>query len=112
MLSYLLLLFIPASLVPRLLFDAGPLLVFATSAIAVAVLAAWVRQATEHLAERAGSTVDGLLNVPFGSIAELAPALFVLANVPRRRIGANYRFDYRDKPAQVGPGDVRGRPGP
>ena len=80
MLSYLLLLFIPASLVLRFVFDAGPLLVFATSAIAVAVLADWVRQATEQLAERAGSTVGGLLNISFGSIAELVLALFVLAS--------------------------------
>ena len=80
MLSFALLLFIPASLALRFLFNASPLLVFATSAVAVAVLADWVRRATEQLAERAGSTVGGLLNISFGSIAELVLALFVLAS--------------------------------
>lgn len=80
MASYALLLFIPVSLALRFLAHASPLLVFATGAVAVAVLANWVRRATEQLAERAGSTVGGLLNISFGSIAELVLALFVLAS--------------------------------
>jgi len=80
MLSYALLLFVPVSLALRFLVHASPLLVFATAAVAVAVLADWVRRATEQLAERAGSTIGGLLNISFGSIAELVLALFVLAS--------------------------------
>jgi Ca2+:H+ antiporter len=76
----LLLLLVPISLVLRFLTDAAPLLVFTSGAAAVAVLADWVRRATEQLAKRAGSTIGGLLNVSFGSIAELVLALFVLAS--------------------------------
>ena len=42
-------------------------------------LAEWIRRATEHLAERAGPAIGGLLNVSFGNTAELILALFVLA---------------------------------
>ena len=74
------LLAIPVSLSLRWGFEAGPIWVFAAATIAVAVLADWVRRATEQLAERAGSAVGGLLNVTFGSIAELVLSLFVLAS--------------------------------
>lgn len=73
-----LLVFIPISLGLRFLLNAPPLLVFATGAIAVGVLADWVRRATEQIASRAGGAIGGLLNVSFGSIAELVLALFVL----------------------------------
>lgn len=79
MLKFALLLLAPAALALRL-FGAPSLVVFALGAAAVAVLADWVRRATEQLAERAGSAVGGLLNVSFGSIAELVLALFVLAD--------------------------------
>ena len=59
-------------------------LVFLTSAAAITVLADWIRRATEQLAERAGSTIGGLLNVSFGNIAELMLALFIL---PKRILG-------------------------
>ena len=80
MTSVALLLFIPLSLVLKYLVGAGPIWLFLTGVIAVGVLADWVRRATEQLAERAGSAVGGLLNVSFGSIAELVLALFVLAH--------------------------------
>ena len=80
MISLILLLFVPASLALRFLAHASPLLVFAASVVAVGVLSDWIRRATEQLAERAGSTIGGLLNVSFGSIAELVLALFVLAS--------------------------------
>jgi Ca2+:H+ antiporter len=48
-------------------------------ALAIAVLADWTRRATEQLAERAGPAVGGLMNVSFGSLAEIILALFVLA---------------------------------
>src|ERR1700736_4171944 len=53
--------------------------VFLTGAAAIAVLADWIRCATEQLAERAGSAIGGLLNVSFGNTAELVLALFVLS---------------------------------
>ncbi|MFL5257513.1 MAG: calcium/proton exchanger [Rhodopila sp.] len=79
MISALCLLFVPVSLILEYVVHAGPVWVFLTSAIAVAALADWIRRATEQLSERAGSAIGGLLNVSFGSIAELALALFVLA---------------------------------
>src|SRR5215471_11998228 len=57
----------------------SPIWIFITAAAAIAVLADWVRKATEQLAERAGSTIGGLLNVTFGNTAELVLALFVLS---------------------------------
>ena len=47
--------------------------------LAIAILADWIRRATEQLAERAGSAIGGLLNVSFGNTAELVLALFVLS---------------------------------
>ncbi|HJU19368.1 MAG TPA: calcium/proton exchanger [Stellaceae bacterium] len=77
--SLLLLLTVPVSLALKYLFAAPPLWVFASAVVALAVLADWVKQATEQVAERAGPAIGGLLNVSFGSIAELILALFVLA---------------------------------
>jgi len=58
---------------------AASVAVFLSSAGAVAVLAEWIRRATEQLAKYTGPAVGGLLIVSFGSIAELLLALFVLA---------------------------------
>jgi Ca2+:H+ antiporter len=77
--AYALLLFIPLSLALHFLVEAPPTWIFLTGAAAIAVLADWVRRATEQLAERAGSTIGGLLNVSFGNTAELVLALFVLS---------------------------------
>ena len=73
-----LLAFIPISLALKYLFGASALVIFATSAIAVAALAEWVRRATDHIAARVGPAIGGLLTISFGSIAELVLALFVL----------------------------------
>ena len=43
------------------------------------MLADSVRRATEQMAERVGPAIGGLLNVSFGSVAEIILALFVLA---------------------------------
>lgn len=58
---------------------ASPPWVFLTGAVAIAVLADWVRRATEQLANTVGAAIGGLLNVSFGSLAELILAAFVLA---------------------------------
>ncbi len=55
-------------------------LVFAAGAAGIAVLADWVKRATEQLAHHAGPAIGGLVTVSFGSVAELVLALFVLAD--------------------------------
>ena len=52
--------------------------VFCAGAVAVAVLADWIRRATDHLATHLGPAIGGLLNVSLGSLAELILAFFVL----------------------------------
>jgi Ca2+:H+ antiporter len=81
MMSYLPLLFVPLSLALRHLVNAP-------AAAAIAVLADWLRRATEQLAERAGSAIGGLLNVTFGNTAELVLALFVLSRAESRVVQA------------------------
>jgi Ca2+:H+ antiporter len=85
--AYALLLFVPLSIALRYLVDATPTWVFLTS-VAIAVLADWIRRATEQLAERAGSTIGGLLNVSFGNTAELVLALFILSQAQTRVVQA------------------------
>jgi hypothetical protein len=52
--AYALLLFVPLSLALRHIIDAPPGWIFLTSAAGIAVLADWIRRATEQLAARAG----------------------------------------------------------
>ena len=77
MISTWLLLVVPAAVAAYLL-HLPALPVFALGVVAVGVLADWVRRATEQVANRAGPAVGGLLNISFGSVAELVLALFVL----------------------------------
>lgn len=79
MISLLLLLVVPLSAALHLVWGASPLWVFVTAAIGVMVLAYHVSSATEAVAEAAGPAIGGLLNVSFGSVAELVLAIFVLA---------------------------------
>jgi len=74
----LLLVFLPVAAGLHYFAPNDPILVFVTGAIAVAVLADWVRQATEQVAAHAGPAIGGLLTVTFGSIAELLLGFFVL----------------------------------
>ena len=69
--------FIPLAVILELL-HAGPTLIFATSAIGVIPTAALMGSATEHLADRAGPGIGGLLNVTFGNLPELLIAFFAL----------------------------------
>jgi len=57
---------------------AAPGIVFLVSALAVLPLAQYLGEATEHLAERAGPAVGGLLNATFGNAAELIIAIVAL----------------------------------
>ena len=86
--AYALLLFVPLSLALRYPVEAPPAWVFLASAAAITVLADWIRRSTEQLAERAGSTIGGLLNVSFGNTAELMLALFILSRAQTRVVQA------------------------
>ena len=77
--TFLPLALVPVSLLLHYLLHVPPLWDFLVGALAIAVLADWTRRATEQLAERAGPTIGGLMNVSFGSLAEIILALFVLA---------------------------------
>src|SRR5215472_7249052 len=74
----LMLLFIPLAIVLEHLAPEHHLLVFVASGLAILPLAAWMGRATEHLAERMGEGVGGLLNATFGNAAELIIALAAL----------------------------------
>lgn len=53
--------------------------IFITSCIAIVPLAGWLGEATEHIADRAGEGVGGLLNATFGNAAELIIASIALS---------------------------------
>ena len=78
MIGSLLLLLIPLSLVLAYWLPAAPIWVFVVSGAAIIPVANWMRVATDHLAKRTGPAIGGLVNVAFGSVAELILALFVL----------------------------------
>jgi Ca2+:H+ antiporter len=74
---YLLVPFIPLAIVLEIA-GAGPIILFATSALGVIPTAALMGRATEELAMRSGPGIGGLLNVTFGNAPELIIALFAL----------------------------------
>jgi Ca2+:H+ antiporter len=51
---------------------------FVISCVAVLPLAAWIGNATEHLAHRMGPTYGALFNATFGNFAELIIAIFAI----------------------------------
>lgn len=73
----LLLLAVPAAMVLSYL-HAPPVLVFIASALGVLPLAGFMGEATEHLAQKTGPTIGGLLNATFGNAAELIIAIVAL----------------------------------
>src|ERR1700739_1152544 len=73
-----LLLFVPIAIGLEHVAPERYLLVFIASGLAILPLAAWMGRATEHLAERMGEGVGGLLNATFGNAAELIIALAAL----------------------------------
>jgi Ca2+:H+ antiporter len=74
----LLLIFIPIAIALKVLAPHQFLFIFIASSLAILPLAAWMGQATEHLAERMGEGVGGLLNATFGNAAELIIAFSAL----------------------------------
>src|SRR5689334_4219583 len=73
-----LLLLVPAAPVLHYLLGLSAIWVFAAGICGIAVLAEWIRVATDQLAMHTGPAVGGLLTVSLGSVAELLLALFVL----------------------------------
>ncbi|HEX8833526.1 MAG TPA: calcium/proton exchanger, partial [Abditibacteriaceae bacterium] len=75
-----LLVFVPISIFLRF-FSGGnnDTALFVCSCLAIIPLAGWMGRATEHLAERVGEGVGGLLNATFGNAAELIIALMALS---------------------------------
>src|SRR5262245_51033338 len=53
-------------------------LIFLLSAAAIIPLAGWLGTATEHISERAGEGIGGLLNATLGNAAEFIIALVAL----------------------------------
>lgn len=73
----LFLIFVPIAVVLEFM-HANPIAIFATSSLAIIPLAGWMGRATEHLAEKLGQGIGGLLNATFGNAAELIIALMAL----------------------------------
>jgi len=57
---------------------ANPIAIFAASGLAIIPLAGMMGRATEHLSEKLGEGLGGLLNATFGNAAELIIALMAL----------------------------------
>jgi Ca2+:H+ antiporter len=72
-----LLIFVPVAIVLEIM-HANPIAIFAASSLAIIPLAGWMGRATEHLAEKLGEGLGGLLNATFGNAAELIIALMAL----------------------------------
>lgn len=73
-----LLVFVPLVVAGEYGFHFSPTLLFIFSCIAIIPLAGWLGKATEHLAEKTGEGIGGLLNATFGNAAELIIALMAL----------------------------------
>src|SRR4030095_780780 len=72
-----LLIFFPVAIILELR-HASPVSIFVTSCLAIIPLARLMGKATEHLAERMGAGIGGLLNATFGNAAELIIAALAL----------------------------------
>jgi len=70
--------FVPGAVVLHYAAPELQTLTFIASCLAVIPLAGWMGRATEHLAEKTGEGIGGLLNATFGNAAELIIALAAL----------------------------------
>jgi Ca2+:H+ antiporter len=73
-----LLIFVPIAIALEHFAPQQHLLVFLAAALAILPLAGWMSRATEHLAEKTGDGIGGLLNATFGNAAELIIAFAAL----------------------------------
>jgi Ca2+:H+ antiporter len=74
----LLLVFVPIAVGLHFLKPDAHTWIFIAASLAIIPLAGWLGRATEHLAERTGEGVGGLLNATFGNAAEMIIALMAL----------------------------------
>ncbi len=72
------LIFVPITIAGEYIFHLSPTVLFIVSCISIIPLAGWLGKATEHLAEKTGEGIGGLLNATFGNAAELIIALMAL----------------------------------
>lgn len=72
------LLLVPAGLAMHFVLASPPALTFLVACLGVIPLAGYMGEATEHLAERTGPAMGGLLNATFGNAAELIIAVVAL----------------------------------
>lgn len=70
--------FVPVALLLRYAFHAESLYIFVVSGLSIIPLASLMGRATEHLANRLGEGLGGLLNATFGNAAELIIGGFAL----------------------------------
>jgi Ca2+:H+ antiporter len=73
-----LLIFVPVAVALEHWMPGQHVLIFLAAGIAILPLAGWMGRATEHLAQRMGEGVGGLLNATFGNAAELIIAFAAL----------------------------------
>ncbi len=73
-----LLIFVPIAIGLKFLKPDAHTAIFVVACLAIIPLAGWMGKATEHLAEKTGEGIGGLLNATFGNAAELIIALVAL----------------------------------
>lgn len=73
-----LLVFVPLCIALEFIKPHAHTTIFIVSCIAIIPLAGWLGKATEHLAEKTGEAVGGLLNATFGNAAELIIAIMAI----------------------------------
>jgi Ca2+:H+ antiporter len=72
------LIFVPITIILQFFSTGRETYIFISSCLAILPLAGWLGKATEHIAERTGEGIGGLLNATFGNAAELIIALLAL----------------------------------
>jgi Ca2+:H+ antiporter len=72
------LIFVPIAAVLEFTKPDAHIAIFTCACLAVLPLAGWLGRATEHIAEKTGEGIGGLLNATFGNAAELIIALIAL----------------------------------
>lgn len=73
-----LLIFVPITIIGEYVFHVSSTILFLISCVSIIPLAGLLGKATEHLAEKTGEGIGGLLNATFGNAAELIIALMAL----------------------------------
>jgi Ca2+:H+ antiporter len=69
---------VPAAAALRFLAPDAHIWIFVVAGLAIVPLAGWMGKATEHLADRTGEGIGGLLNATFGNMAEIIIAIMAL----------------------------------